>query len=69
MQELESIVAAALADFAGCVDSAALENVKARYLGKTGRLTELLKVAGETEYGPDAQIEAVMVHPPSRATG
>src|SRR5437773_11128745 len=46
MQELESIVAAALADFAGCADSAALENIKARYLGKTGRLTELLKSLG-----------------------
>jgi phenylalanyl-tRNA synthetase alpha chain len=43
MQEIDSIVAAALAEFAGCGDAAALENSKARYLGKTGRLTELLK--------------------------
>ena len=43
MQEIESIVAAALAEFAGCEDAAALENSKAKYLGKTGRLTELLK--------------------------
>ena len=46
MQEIESIVAAALAEFSGCGDAAALENSKARYLGKTGRLTELLKSLG-----------------------
>ena len=46
MQEIESIVAAALAEFAGCEDAAALENSKARYLGKTGRLTEQLKSLG-----------------------
>jgi len=47
MQELESIVTAALAEFAGCGDPAALENSKARYLGKAGRLTELLKSLGK----------------------
>ena len=47
MQDLESIVAAALADFAGCDDPAALENSKARYLGKAGRLTDLLKSLGK----------------------
>jgi phenylalanyl-tRNA synthetase alpha chain len=46
MQEIESIVAAALAEFAGCGDAASLENSKARYLGKAGRLTELLKSLG-----------------------
>jgi len=46
MPELESIVAAALAEFAGCADAAALEDSKASYLGKTGRLTELLKGLG-----------------------
>ena len=46
MAEIESIVAAALAEFAGCGDAASLENSKARYLGKTGRLTELLKSLG-----------------------
>ena len=46
MDELDTIVAAALADFAGCGDPVALENVKARYLGKSGRLTELLKSLG-----------------------
>ena len=47
MDELESIVAAALAEFAGCGDPASLENSKARYLGKAGRLTELLKSLGK----------------------
>jgi phenylalanyl-tRNA synthetase alpha chain len=46
MPELESIVAAALAEFAGCVDAAALEDSKAKYLGKTGPLAELLKGLG-----------------------
>ena len=46
MQELESIVAAARSEFAGCDDAAALENVKATYLGKGGRLTEVLKTLG-----------------------
>ena len=47
MLELESIVSAALAEFAGCNDPAALENSKARYLGKSGRLGELLKSLGK----------------------
>jgi len=47
MLELESIVSAALAEFAGCNDPAALENSKARYLGKSGRLSELLKSLGK----------------------
>ena len=46
MQQIESIVAAALAEFAGCEDAVALENSKAKYLGKTGRLTEQLKSLG-----------------------
>ena len=47
MDDLESIVAAAQAEFAACTDAAALENGKARYLGKSGRLTELLKSLGK----------------------
>jgi phenylalanyl-tRNA synthetase alpha chain len=47
MDQLETIVAAALAEFAACADAAALENGKARYLGKSGRLTELLKTLGK----------------------
>jgi phenylalanyl-tRNA synthetase alpha chain len=47
MDELNRIVDAALAEFAVCADASALENAKARYLGKTGVLTEQLKVLGK----------------------
>jgi phenylalanyl-tRNA synthetase alpha chain len=47
MDELDRIVTAALADFAGCANSAALENAKAKYLGKAGVLTDLLKSLGK----------------------
>jgi phenylalanyl-tRNA synthetase alpha chain len=44
--DLDGIVREALAAFAGCLDSAALENAKAAYLGKTGALTGQLKTLG-----------------------
>jgi phenylalanyl-tRNA synthetase alpha chain len=47
MDPLDTIVAAALAEFASSNDAAGLENAKARYLGKTGRLTEQLKALGK----------------------
>jgi len=47
MDELNSIVTTALAEFAACGDGPALEDAKAKYLGKTGRLTELLKSLGK----------------------
>jgi len=47
METVESIVSSALAEFASCEDAPALENAKAKYLGKTGRLTELLKTLGK----------------------
>ena len=47
MDPLEHIVATALAEFAACNDPVALENCKARYLGKSGQLTELLKTLGK----------------------
>ena len=46
MEELEQIIARALTDFAAAGDPASLENSKARYLGKAGKLTELLKSLG-----------------------
>ncbi len=46
MEELEQIIATAVADFAAAGDPASLENTKARYLGKAGKLTELLKSLG-----------------------
>jgi len=47
MNEIDHIVAAAQGDFAAAADPAALENAKARYLGKAGALTELLKSLGK----------------------
>ena len=47
MDALNGIVDAALREFSGCADPAALENAKARYLGKTGVLTEQLKGLGK----------------------
>ncbi len=47
MNDLASIVARARAEFEQCVDPAALEDAKAKYLGKAGALTELLKGLGK----------------------
>ncbi len=47
MEDVDSIVSTAVAEFAACKDSAALENSKARYLGKSGALTDLLKGLGK----------------------
>jgi phenylalanyl-tRNA synthetase alpha chain len=46
MNDLDSLVQAAQADFNAAGQAAALEDAKARYLGKSGRLTELLKALG-----------------------
>ena len=46
MNDLDTLVQAAQADFDGTHQSADLENAKARYLGKSGRLTDLLKGLG-----------------------
>ena len=43
MDELANLIATALAEFASCDDPAALENSKARYLGKSGLLAVRLK--------------------------
>ena len=47
MTDLTSLVASAKREFEACTDAAALENAKARYLGKAGALTELLKGLGK----------------------
>jgi phenylalanyl-tRNA synthetase alpha chain len=47
MQDLDAIVDEALALFAGIGDADQLEQAKARYLGKSGTLTELLKGLGK----------------------
>jgi phenylalanyl-tRNA synthetase alpha chain len=43
MENVNGIVARALADFSAAQDPASLENAKARYLGKSGELTAVLK--------------------------
>jgi phenylalanyl-tRNA synthetase alpha chain len=53
MNDLELLVQAAEADFGAAPSPAELENAKARYLGKSGRLTELLKGLGALP--PDAK--------------
>ena len=47
MQDLNALVAEACRQFADIADSAHLEEAKARYLGKSGSLTELLKGLGK----------------------
>ena len=46
MSDLDSLVHAAQADFSAAATPADLENAKARFLGKAGRVTELLKSLG-----------------------
>ncbi len=46
MNDLDTLVQTAQADFAAATQGAALEDAKARYVGKSGRLTELLKGLG-----------------------
>ncbi|HZV53333.1 MAG TPA: phenylalanine--tRNA ligase subunit alpha [Rhodocyclaceae bacterium] len=47
MENLEQLVAQATTDFAAAVEPAKLEEAKARYLGKDGSLTVLLKGLGK----------------------
>jgi phenylalanyl-tRNA synthetase alpha chain len=47
MNPLEQLVAQANTDFAVAADAAALENAKAKYLGKTGQITEQMKGLGK----------------------
>ena len=46
MTDLENLLQAAQADFAAAPTPAELENAKARFLGKSGRVTELMKGLG-----------------------
>jgi len=46
MSDLDALLQAATADFAAAPTPADLENAKARYLGKSGRVTELMKGLG-----------------------
>ena len=47
LDHLDTTLAQAEIDFAGAEDAAALENAKAKYLGKTGQITELMKSLGK----------------------
>jgi phenylalanyl-tRNA synthetase alpha chain len=49
MQKLEQVLSQAQADFAACATMVELEQAKARYLGKTGVLTEQLKRLGKLD--------------------
>ena len=46
MSDLETLVQAAVSDFGAAMTPAELENAKARYLGKAGLVTEMLKSLG-----------------------
>jgi len=54
MDELSRIVESALADFSRSADAVALENAKAKYLGKAGALTGQLKMLGKLAPGERA---------------
>jgi phenylalanyl-tRNA synthetase alpha chain len=56
MRDVEAIVERALAEFALAADPATLENAKARFLGRNGALTALLKSLGAL--APEARREA-----------
>jgi phenylalanyl-tRNA synthetase alpha chain len=47
MNPLEQLVIQARTDFSATEDAAALENAKAKYLGKTGQITEQMKGLGK----------------------
>ncbi len=56
VDSIDALVAEAATQFGAAVDAAALENAKARYLGRAGALTELLKGLGKL--APEARREA-----------
>jgi phenylalanyl-tRNA synthetase alpha chain len=62
MSDLDNLVSMARNDFAASATPADLENAKARYLGKAGRVTEMLKALGtlsvEEKKARGAQINA-----------
>jgi phenylalanyl-tRNA synthetase alpha chain len=62
MNDLDNLVSTARSDFAAAATPADLENAKARYLGKAGRVTEMLKALGtlsvEEKKARGAQINA-----------
>ena len=69
MEDLSRIVDEAMADFAACADSAALENAKARYLGKAGALTTQLKSLGQLPAAERAALGATINAAKTRLEG
>lgn len=72
MSDIEKLVVSAITEFAGIGDMAALEQAKARYLGKSGSVTDLLKGLGKLDpemrkhagaaiNGAKARIEAALL--------
>ena len=63
MDDLKVLVDRARSDFAACADPAALENAKAKYLGKAGAITEhmkaLAKLGASERPAAGARINAV----------
>ena len=49
MDDPKALVNQARADFAACADPAALENAKAKYLGKSGAITEQMKALAKLD--------------------
>jgi phenylalanyl-tRNA synthetase alpha chain len=72
MSDLDQLVATARADFDAAANPAALEDAKAKYLGKAGRVTELLKgmaaLSPEEKKSRGAQINVVKQHIESALT-
>ena len=56
MSDVDAIVTSAIEEFSRISDADELERVKARFLGKSGSLTALLKALGAL--APDARREA-----------
>ncbi|MBM3345294.1 MAG: phenylalanine--tRNA ligase subunit alpha, partial [Betaproteobacteria bacterium] len=56
MQDLDALAAQASSEFEGTADAAELERIKARYLGKSGVVSEALKGLGKLP--PEARREA-----------
>jgi phenylalanyl-tRNA synthetase alpha chain len=66
MDKLDDCVQEAIADFARAQDSAALEDAKARYLGKQGRITEQMKALAALSPEEKKQAGAAMNQAKSR---
>ena len=61
MENPDTIVEQALAQFSGITDAAQLDQAKARYLGKSGALTALLKTLGKLS--PEEREAMLKKHP------